>query len=68
MLCLFHEIAVKLDCCKDFNVEKCKCSFFLSFLDIRLLVKKKKKNLLLFFNRLGTITNVCSFTCMLNVC
>lgn len=40
--------------------------FFLFFLDIHLLAKKK--NLFLFFNSQGTIANVYSFTCMLNVC
>lgn len=66
MLCLYHEILVKLDCYKDFNVKKCKCSFF-SFFFVHSSAWKKT-TLFLFFDGQGTVTNVCLFTCMLNVC
>lgn len=71
-LCFFHEISVKLDCSKDFNVEKVQAWFFLlsffSFWTFICLLKKKKKICFCFFNDQGTIANVYSFTCMLNVC
>lgn len=67
MLCLCHEILVKLDCYKDFNVGKYKCSFFFFFFFLDMHLLEKKKTLFLFFNCQGTVTNVCVFTCMLNV-
>ena len=69
-LCFFHEISVKLDCSKDFNVEKVQAWFFcfLSFLFGHSSACLKKKICFCFFNDQGTIANVYSFTCMLNVC
>lgn len=57
-LCFFHEISVKLDCSKDFNVEKVQAWFFLlSFFSfwtfICLLKKKKKKSVFVFLTIRG---------------